>query len=78
MKIAKPRHPQNHPARFTECQRAIEDSVVNVIGEAIDAGWDRDEVLAAMIDVTDNMALAMHSDISLDAEIARIRKRKDV
>lgn len=79
--IIRPQHPRSHPDRFTECQRAVEDSIINVIGDASDAGWDRDEILAAIIAAADDMALALNSNntlLSAETELARLNKRKGV
>ena len=80
MSIAKPRHPRLHPDRFNECQMAIEDKLLELWGDAIEAGWKRDEVLAAIIEIADNTSLAMHSNIllSVETELMRFRKKKDV
>lgn len=78
MSVAKPRHPRAHPDRFNECQRAIEDELIGLFVKAELAGWDKDEILAAIIEVADNTALALQKDVLLSVELARFRKRKDV
>ena len=54
MSIAKPRNPRTHPDRFHECQIAVEDRVLAPLGVATTAGWETDEILAAIIDIADN------------------------
>ena len=78
MSIAKPRRPRLHPDRFSECQMAIEDRLLELWGDAIEAGWKRDEVLAAIIEIADNTSLAMHPNIliSVETELKRFRKRR--
>lgn len=76
--LTKPRHPRLHPDRFNECQMALEDRVLSLLGDAVTAGWDNDEVLAAIIEIADNTNLAMSKDVLLTVELARFRKRKDV
>lgn len=68
MTIPRPNHPQSHPDRFSDCQKAIEDRLLELLGDAIEAGWSKDEVLAAMITVADNTALAMHGTVLLSVE----------
>ena len=80
MSIAKPRHPRLHPDRFNECQLAIEDRLLELWGDAIEAGWERGEVLAAIIEVAENTNLAMNESVllSVETELKRFRKKKDV
>lgn len=80
MTITKPKHPRNHPDRFNECQMAIGDKVLGLWGDAIEAGWDKDEVLAAMIEVAENTNLAINATVlvSVETELRRYRKKKDV
>jgi hypothetical protein len=80
MPILPPMIDRSHPDRFTQCQRSIEDCVINIIGEAKTAGWDQDEILAAINEIADNMALALNANVllSVETELARIRRRKDV
>lgn len=73
MTIPKPSHPQSHPERFSECQRALEDRLLELLGDAIEAGWTKDEVLAAMVTVADDTALAMHENVLLSVE-TKLRK----
>jgi hypothetical protein len=80
MPVLRPMIDRSHPDRFSECQRAIEDSVINIIGEAKAAGWEQNEILAAIIEVADNMALALNANVllSIETELTRFPKRKDV
>lgn len=43
-------------------------------------GWDKDEVLEAIIEVAENTNLAMHESVllSVKTELKRFRKKKDV
>lgn len=79
MTIVKPRNPRLHPNRFNDCQIAIEDRVLELLGDAITAGWEKDEVLAAIIEVAENTNLAMHESVllSVETELKRFRKKKD-
>ena len=80
MGIPKPQYPRAHPDRFNECQRVIEDRMLELLGDAQVAGWTREEVLAAMIEVADNTSLAMHQNIllSVEAQLRKLMKKKDV
>lgn len=78
MSVPKPRHPRTHPDRFNECQRAIEDELIGLFVKAELAGWDKDEILAAISEIADNTALALNKDVLLSVQLARFRKRKDV
>ena len=62
-------HPRCHPDRFDDCQLAIEDKLIELIGEASDAGWHRDEILSAVTEIADNLALARREDIALNMEM---------
>ncbi|TXR49549.1 hypothetical protein [Phyllobacterium endophyticum] len=75
MTIPRPHHPKNHPDRFADCQRAIEDRLLELLGDATMAGWTRTEILAAIIEVADITSLAMHKNIGLSVE-AELRKLK--
>jgi hypothetical protein len=56
--VPKPRYPPNHPDRFQDCQRAIDDRMSELLDDAQAAGWTKEEVLAAMIEVAENTNLA--------------------
>ncbi|MCX8282500.1 hypothetical protein OSJ77_20110 [Phyllobacterium sp. 0TCS1.6C] len=76
--ILPPRRTRSDPNRFSDCQRAIEDELVALLTEATEAGWDKDEVLAAIVDVADNTALALQDNslLSEETELRRFRRKK--
>jgi hypothetical protein len=78
MTIPKPSRPRCHEDRFDECQLAIEDKLMELIGEASDAGWHRDEILSAIAEITDNLALARRMDVALNIEmqLAKLMKKQ--
>ncbi len=81
--IPKPQIHPGHPSRFAECQKAIEDRVLEIFGEAVAAGWSEDEVFAAIVAVADTTQLAMHQNelLSTETELGKIMKkmrRRDV
>ena len=80
MNIFGPMRTRKDPERFGECQRAIEDRMLELLGDAQVAGWTKEEVLAAMIEVADNTALAMHHNVllSVETELRKLMKKKDV
>ena len=78
MNVAKPRHPRTHPDRFNECQIAVEERVLSIFGDATTAGWDKDEVLAAVIEDAENPTLAMHTNEWLSVKLNNLIKKKDI
>ena len=80
MIIPKPQYPPNHPDRFQDCQRAIEDRMLELLGDAQVAGWTKEEILAAMIEVAENTNLAMHQDVllSVETKLRKLMKKKDI
>lgn len=49
MAIQAPRLHDNYPDRFIDCQMAIEDGVLQLLGDAQIAGWSRAEVRTAIL-----------------------------
>lgn len=80
MTIPRPQHSTNHPDRFQDCQRALEDRMLELLGDAQVAGWTKEEVLAAMIEVAENTDLAMHPNVlhSVEPELRKLMKRKNL
>lgn len=44
--------------RFEECQIAVEDGVLKLMGDAIEAGWGKAEAIEAIIAVAEKAQLA--------------------
>lgn len=63
-----PGRTRNDPERFADCQRAVEDRMLQLLGDAQVAGWAKEEVLTAMIEVAENTNLAMHPNVLLSVE----------
>lgn len=78
MSIEKPRIPIDHPDRQAECQKAIEDRLLFLFGEAVAAGWDDDEVFEAILAVADTTRLAMHPEqlLSVEAELRKMMRQR--
>ncbi|MRG58047.1 hypothetical protein GF108_21000 [Phyllobacterium sp. SYP-B3895] len=47
---------------------AIEDRLLELVGEAVAAGWVEDEVFAAIVGVADTTQFAMHREQLLSVE----------
>lgn len=56
-----------------KCQMAIESKLLTLVDEAAEAGWHRDEVLIAIVEVADNLSLVRSEDIALTIDI-RLRR----
>jgi hypothetical protein len=41
MTLPKPHHPRDHADRFSECRWAMEDRMLELLGDAIEAGWTK-------------------------------------
>jgi hypothetical protein len=80
MTIPGPTRTRNDPDRFGECQRALEDRMLELLGDAQVAGWTKEEVLAAMIEVAENTNLASHQNVllSVETELRKLIKKKDI
>lgn len=48
MKIKAPKTKGKYPDRFEDCQVAIEDGLIDLIGAASTAGWSQQEVITAI------------------------------
>lgn len=65
--------------RFEECQKAIEDGLLELLGAASDAGWRNSEIIAAMIAVAENTQLAQDRVVgpSIEIYLKKIMKKRD-
>ena len=61
-RIARPTTAPEHPERFTDCQRAIEDRVLELCGDAVMSGWEEAEVLEAIVAVADYTQMAIRGE----------------
>jgi hypothetical protein len=62
--------------RFIDCQEAIEDRVKNILEDAYVAGWEHGEVLAAIVEVADNLALMLGENEALMAVVERLKSSR--
>lgn len=63
--------------RFVDCQEAIEMRVHQIVEDAYVAGWDNPgEVLAAIIEIADNLALQYGENEALKTILDRLKNNK--
>ncbi|MGV2140051.1 hypothetical protein ACQZ45_18905 [Agrobacterium sp. 16-2014-1-2a] len=72
-----PSGPDDKASRYLECQHAIEAGLQTLVGSAIASGWGEQEVLAAVIEVADNLMLANMSNSEFDHLLQSIKRRLD-
>jgi hypothetical protein len=53
---------------------------MELLGDAVISGWERDEVLAAIIAVADNTSLAFHAEglLSIETQLKRFGKKRGI
>ncbi len=61
-KIPSPKHPKCHPDRSLHCQEALEAEFQHLAAKAEAAGWSRDEVAEALIELAENNYLTMNAE----------------
>jgi hypothetical protein len=64
-KIPAPKHPKCHPDRSLHCQEAIEAEFQLLAAKAEAAGWSREDVAEALIELADNNYLAMNAETEM-------------
>lgn len=62
--------------RFIDCQEAIEVRVRNILEDAYVAGWEHGEVLVAIVEIADNMALMLGENEALKEVLDRLKSSK--
>lgn len=73
-KIASPAT-ENYPDRFLALQEAMADDVSNVCLSAIEAGWKPEEVVAALVELADNMMLGVIANRNAERDLSRFLGR---
>lgn len=73
--IPSPAVPTGDQNRHLFCQMAIEIPLQEIIEAAVKAGWDETEVLAAIIDVADNLVLAAGANAEVDALLKALKRK---
>lgn len=72
MPITPPPRPPEHPDRFLDAQEALEAAVLQIIENAVAAGWGEIEALEAAISIAENRMLAIGEN---DRMLAKIREQ---
>ena len=70
MPISGPKRSPDHPDRLTDCEAALEVEVFRLVDQAIEAGWDLEEVCVAVASISDHRVLAHLADADLHRRIA--------
>lgn len=65
----------NHPDRFLALQDAMADDVSNICLSAIEAGWKPEEVVAALVELADNMMLGLITNRNTERDILQYLRR---
>lgn len=73
--IPPPTVPPGNENRHLLCQMAVELPLQDLIESAVKAGWDEKEVLAAIIEVADNLMLAAGANAELDALLMALKRK---
>ena len=74
--IPGPKVPASNPDRHVLCEEAIEDAFVNVATLAEAAGWDGDEVAAALVSLADRQMMGRLVNAKLNELNARVFDQK--
>ncbi|KQW51031.1 MULTISPECIES: hypothetical protein [Ensifer] len=64
-KIAAPKHPKCHPDRSLNCQEVLEAEFQHLAAKAEAAGWSRNEVAEALIELAENNYLAVNAETEM-------------
>lgn len=73
-RIAAPTIDQ-HPDRFLQCQEAMAGAFSEVAMAAVKAGWQPDEVSAAMVELADHLMLGIIANRDVDLDLSILRRR---
>ena len=74
MIIDPPERPTDHPDRGLECEGAMEPAFQELARQATAAGWNADEIAAALLSLAKNHVLGLLAKAEMDAAIARLRR----
>ncbi len=75
MKSIQPPPNTFDPDRFLRCQEAMADGVSDVALAAIKAGWQAEEVAAALVELADKMMLGMITDRQIAINLASLQRK---
>jgi hypothetical protein len=77
-KIHAPTMPEDHPDRVLLCQEALEAEFLSLSDRARQAGWSREEVAMALMELADNYFL-VNSDfeiLELGGGLVRLARKR--
>ena len=74
MTIPTPPRPEGHPDRFLDAQEAIEASLLDMVDQAIAAGWGEREAIAAVVAVAENRILGLAENDETNDQLRRISR----
>jgi len=66
MNINPPPRPIDHPDRFLDAQEAIEAAVLQVVDDAVAAGWGETEAIAAIVSIAENRMCGLGENAKLE------------
>ena len=69
MKIKAPKAKGKYSDRFEDCQLAIEDGLIDLIGAASTAGWSQQEVITAL-------AIDAKEKTDVEIRLSKLMKKK--
>lgn len=72
-RIAAPKT-DKHPDRFLQCQEAMAGAFSEVAMAAVKAGWNPEEVSAAMVELADHLMLGMIANRDVDRDLSILRR----
>ena len=72
--IPSPTLPMGDENRHLFCQMAVEIPLQEMIEDAVKAGWEETEVLAAIIEVADNLMLAAGANAEVEALLHALKR----
>lgn len=71
--IRPPAHPGRYEDRFLDLQGEIDTPLIDLVSDACRAGWKIEEVLAAVVEVADNLMLASIETESVTDLLKRVK-----
>ncbi len=60
--------------RILQCEQALEIAIQDIVSAAVTAGWQKDEVLVAITNLSDNLMLADSMDLTLNELLKTFRR----
>ncbi|MBO0145379.1 hypothetical protein JZX87_30105 [Agrobacterium sp. Ap1] len=70
-----PPTPHKHLDRFLQCQDAMAGPLTDIAMSAVNAGWNPEEVAAALVELADHLMLGMIANRDLDRDLSILRRR---